>query len=296
MILFRIVKKAAFKMIAFIFKMLKNVFTNKKYRSALLYAFFFALVVFILYLIREASFTIPQPPVPDYKKTLDELNVHDKNFLESTVGKKYALISLNIDSNPGYFYHLPILALMWRRVNFEPFFIIVYSDQSKLSKANNLTLSYLEQMNVKVHYFHAVENYEITTAMVVREMSGLLGTEDIKENDFILTSDCDLYPIDARHYVIVNDDAIKVWNYGCCGDFSYNGEVYSMLPMAHIGMRKYQWHEVMGIDPLVDQMDGQTALKLIKKFNGEARENSRIVKGDDYWYVDQKMVSVYVDR
>ena len=59
-------------------------------------------------------------------------------------------------------------------------------------------------------------------------------------------------------------------------------------------MRK--WREVMGLNSDLDKMDGSTVYKIIKKFNGEVRKNHEINIGDDYWYLDQKMISIYVDK
>lgn len=61
-------------------------------------------------------------------------------------------------------------------------------------------------------------------------------------------------------------------------------------------MRKYQWREVMGFNAQLDKMDGSTVYRLIKEFNGEVLQNDEIGLGGDYWYVDQKMISVYVDK
>lgn len=61
-------------------------------------------------------------------------------------------------------------------------------------------------------------------------------------------------------------------------------------------MRKFQWREVMGLDADSDKLDGPTALDVIKKFNGHVPRNDEISLGDDYWYMDQKMVSVYIDK
>ena len=249
----------------------------------------------------DAFVTIPNPEAPDLDDVNEQLNYLEKDALEKSPFQKYVIISLNINADPGYFYHLPIVALTWRRISYESLFIIVHSDRSTFSKAANLTISYLRQMNVGVFFFKAERNYEITTAMVVREMSGLLPESFVKENDFIMTSDADLYPLNPSHYVFACDDSIKLWNADCCGSFKHkrSGGVereYVMLPMGHIGMRKYQWREVMGLEVASDQMDGPTALRMIKKFNGEVLQNDKVGVGSDYWYVDQKMVSVYVDK
>ena len=61
-------------------------------------------------------------------------------------------------------------------------------------------------------------------------------------------------------------------------------------------MRKYQWREVMGLDADSDRMDGPTALKVIKRFNEKVPISEEVQVGGDYWTIDQRMVSVYVDK
>lgn len=181
--------------------------------------------------INDLFISIPRPIVPSLHNVNKELSHLVNDTLEQTLFQKYAVISVNIDADPGYFYHLPIVALTWRRVFFEPLFILVHSDRSKSTQAANLTISYLKQLNVKVFYFKAKANYELTSAMIVREMSGLLPDHLVKENDFILTSDSDLYPLNPKHYGFANDDSIKLWNADCSGVFKLAGQEYVMLQM-----------------------------------------------------------------
>lgn len=189
------------------------------------------LVLLLNTYINDLFISIPRPIVPSLHSVNKELNHLENDTLEQTLFQKYAIISVNVDADPGYFYHLPIVALTWRRVFFEPLFILVHSDRSKSTQAANLTISYLNQLNVKVFHFKAEANYELMSAMVVREMSGLLPDLLVKENDFILTSDSDLYPLNPKHYGFANDNSIKLWNADCSGAFKLAGQEYVMYQM-----------------------------------------------------------------
>ena len=63
-------------------------------------------------------------------------------------------------------------------------------------------------------------------------------------------------------------------------------------------MQKYQWREVMDLDEKEDFFNGTTALKLIRDFFGEEyiRTNAQINRGDKYWDIDQRMVSVNIQK
>lgn len=61
-------------------------------------------------------------------------------------------------------------------------------------------------------------------------------------------------------------------------------------------MRKRQWRQVMGIDSKTDKMDATSIINLVNKFNGHVPDNNKIVKGNNNWDIDQKMVSVYIHK
>lgn len=61
-------------------------------------------------------------------------------------------------------------------------------------------------------------------------------------------------------------------------------------------MRKVQWRQVMNFDSRTDSMNGSTLMNLVNKFNGETPDNSKISKGNSFWDIDQKMVSVYIHK
>ena len=69
-----------------------------------------------------------------------------------------------------------------------------------------------------------------------------------------------------------------------------------IIYLGHIGMRKYQWREVMGFDPKKDKPDGDGVFNLVNKFMCEVPENAKIEKGNYYWDIDQKMISVYISQ
>ena len=62
-------------------------------------------------------------------------------------------------------------------------------------------------------------------------------------------------------------------------------------------MSKKQWREVMRLDKSEYTLDGPSALLVISNFFGNEyiRNNTQISKGDKYWDIDQKIISVCIE-
>ncbi len=190
----------------------------------------FLIVEYLTSFTREFFTVIPARPVPSLNSLARQLASAELSPIQAPVGRKYVIISININSGI-YFFHLPIVLLSWRRVGFEPIFLIVHSAAQQFSQPDNLTLSYLTSLDAKVLYLKSVPHYEVTTAMVAREMSGMLPDQVLRDYDYVITSDSDLYPIDYKYYSNLNDGSIRVWNADCCGQFEYEHQKYTMFPM-----------------------------------------------------------------
>ena len=144
---------------------------------------------------------------------------------------------------------------------------------------------------------------EVITSLVSRLFGSLLDESIVGETDFIITSDTDLYPIDSNYYLndtaLDKDESIFLWNAFCCGNFKFGNRSYTMYPIGHIGMKKKYWRSVMSLDdePEDTQLTSSFILKYLKRFyNGsrEVKENEKIGRGDDNWYMDQLLGHFYI--
>lgn len=215
--------------------------------------------------------------------------------LKLELPRKYAVISVNlIIKNSYYFFNLPMISVAWRRIGFEPVVLIIYSNLNQANKLANKTIEYLNSFNVRLVYVKAPPGYETTISMLSRLYVGLL--PNVAENDFLITTDSDLYPIRKSYYDYMDENALKVWNAYCCEKFIYENEYYEMYPISHIGMKKWQWREVMNLNER-DELDGETIIKRISlKFNEKIhiKSNKDLVKGNVGWFLDQMAISVYI--
>jgi len=161
---------------------------------------------------------------------IDTENVNNKmDQLMNEISRKIVVVSANLDSKTNnYLFNLPMVCLAWRRLNFEPIVLIVSSKLSQINKLANKSIEYLKFFNVKIVNVEAPSNYETMTGMLSRLFIGLLPDELAAANDFLITSDSDLYPINKEYYNILNNDAIKAWNAFCCGVFQHENNHYEM--------------------------------------------------------------------
>ena len=132
-------------------------------------------------------------------------------------------------------FHLPITTLAWRRIGVEPLILLISSNQTR-SKLAKKTLEYLDKLKATTMHIQVESGYERLAAMTSRLFVGLLPDSMLRDDDFAMSSDSDLYPINREYYKVGdNEQRIKVWNAFCCGTFHQNNRSYTMHPLGHVG-------------------------------------------------------------
>ena len=218
--------------------------------------------------------------------------------LNDRISRKFSIVSISANGSNYYTFHLPITAMFWRQMGYEPIVLYVTSKQAMLNDYDKKAIEYLNKMQVEIIYIKTESNYELLTTMVVRIFVGILPAHFVGENDFIITSDVDLYPVKSSYYNIFNKvtiDQVNVWNAYCCGLFSYNKKNYQMYPMGHIGMKKSLWRKVMQLSD-INVLTGKFVLEAVDDYFGlnTVKQNSEITRGDVTWDLDQKYISIRI--
>lgn len=114
-------------------------------------------------------------------------------------------------------------------------------------------------------------------------------------NDYIVTADSDMWPIDPRPYIITKGKDILVLNTFCCGQFQYKypgndtAKTYRMYPLSNVGASAKVWRELMFAQGLSSNTVGEV-LQYTRHYFGEGK----VVLGNDRWYTDQKLVSLKI--
>jgi hypothetical protein len=221
---------------------------------------------------------------------------------QSEETKKYVLMSCSTSTSiEFYMFHIPLAALAWLRVGFEPLVLIVSSDLNMTNKFTTKSVQFLKSMNVKVQFVKADEGYEILTSMVIRLFAGtisLFGNED-----FILTTDVDLIPIRQSYYKMDANFDVHIWNAFCCGTFFHDDKLIQMFPMSHVGMKKSIWKRLMNpSDKAQSELGTGLIIESIKStFNSSKggftiKKDQEVVVGDENWYIDQKLLSININH
>jgi hypothetical protein len=274
------------------------VILQKKYWFKIFYIFF------VLYLTLKSLKNISL----NVKTTNETTFYENEHVLEPIVEnfskmQKFAIISASLESKDNYMFNLPMVCLSWRRIGFEPIVLIVNSSSSSSSSnpQADLTIHYLNLFKIRIIFIQSLNEYEKIVSMLVRIFAGLI--LNLSNNDILITSDSDLYPVNRKYYEIINNnnnESIYVWNAFCCGYFKHDNENYRMYPISSIAMSKLRWRQVMQLNNETNnELNGDFILKKIAQtFNGTIfiRKNNQISKGDQVWYLDQTWISINIKK
>ena len=231
-------------------------------------------------------------------------------FQDRLLGKKtinsgrYAVISIDLDTNLDfYLFYLPITAMSWRLIDFEPLIIAVVLDQTDSNILAKKTLEYLEILKVKVIFLKSLPKYSKITGMLTRLFVGII--DDLSDNDFIFQSDADLLPINKTYYNNFDKtDDIKLFDVSSfqspIGKFGWRGRDYQMYFMGHIGMTKKQWRHIMHFNENSSKykFNGESIISLVREYFDDSRlkANHDIHRGDETWYLDQHIISINIQK
>ena len=232
-----------------------------------------------------------------------DVNVYNDSSLEiiveKSVARRFAVISTSIvDENFFYYmFYIPICSLAWRRIGYEPLVLIVRNNASQLTTVSNKTIECLNYFKVAVIFVEAPQAYERQIGMLARLFGGLLPNSIVNEQDFLILCDSDLIPISKETFHFYNTNAISIVNaFGTGALVEHKGKKYDMFPMSYIGMRKWQWREVMQLKKS-SILNGDTIMDHVKRILVEARfvKDSDIVHGGDGWFTDQYTVTIAIN-
>lgn len=222
-------------------------------------------------------------------------------IIKTRVAQKYTIMSVSMVEKKSFYYilYIPVCALAWRRLGYEPLVMIVKNNSTQLDQLTQKTVDYLEAMSVRVVYVPAPQNREKQVAMLARLFVGVLPDSIVADDDLILTSDTDFIPINKKYFTFLNTDAITLLD-ARNKKFTYKGKPYDMpeILIPYIGMRKRQWRAVMRLNKNTDRLDGETIMRKVKEIHGEDSftDNSGIQRGNHFWFLDQRTVTIAVNE
>jgi hypothetical protein len=190
-----------------------------------------------------------------------------------------------------YAYNLPLTALAWERIGFKSIVPIIGSRcEWENDPALRLILSRLEERRGTAIFVNSPLEYRTalsqTARIFVTNMKQFPGTD----NDYLITSDADLWPLRKEHFIPRHKKDIVLIHWRCCGEFKMNNKSYSMYPMSNIGASVFTWRQIMNDNHTI-AYDYQSILDYLVGVFGE-KARTPVVVGEETWYMDQKLVSI----
>ncbi len=275
----------------------------KYIRRKKIYVLLYTLLIYLLFILILKALQYDR----QFVDINDQIVLVTKNLLKNESNKKpiaFAILSVNLDTNLDFYvFYLPMVCLSWRLVNYEPIIIAVYLKSIQSNKLAQKTLEYLNLFEFKIVYLKSEPNYDRITSMLARLFVGSLSEDLIKQNDIIFQTDADLIPINKNYYNNFNNkdifnsiNLLDISSYKSpISKFKHKNKFYQMFYMAHIGMSKMKWYEIMKLNA-DSSFDFKSMLNSIKKNydNTSVKKNKEIKRGDMNWFLDQFILSVNI--
>jgi hypothetical protein len=107
---------------------------------------------------------------------------------------------------------------------------------------------------------------------------------------------------------------LNMWDGFCCEPYGHKRKTYWMYPMPYIGMRKFQWREMLKYNAQIDRfyfansnltpyhhiskpigLNRWSVIRLITDVFGKVnkmRTNDKIIRADELWFTDQYLTGV----
>lgn len=211
----------------------------------------------------------------------------------------------NNNSHRGfdYAFYLPLTVVAWRRIGFESVVLIVgEKDEWQRHPVLSHVLKALADLKTSatVLFIPADEENRSMLSQTARIFAANMAAFPGRSGDLIMTTDADLWPLRREHFYQPAgiDRPLTLVHSDCCGQFTFNGRSYRMLPMSHIGASVAVWRQMVNVYPSSSSPlanDSATILMYLAKVFGR-RVYKDVQFASDDWYFDQKLISIRADE
>lgn len=190
-----------------------------------------------------------------------------------------------------YAFNLPLTALAWERIGFRSVVLIIGSRcEWENDPALSTILSHLEGRQTTIIFIASPTDQRSKLSQTARPFAVNLPGFPGKDNDYLITSDSDLWPLRKEHYIPRPNKNLVLVHSQCCGFFQWNNKSYPMYPMSNIGATVATWRQAMNDNHSI-AYDADTILNYLEDVFGEMSRGPLIV-GQPTWYMDQRVTSI----
>ena len=231
-------------------------------------------------------------------------NLQDENLnIKPTPGGvKYAVFSastpenLENENSYNYVFDLPLTVMAWQRIGFRSIVFITGAESKwQTFPVLKLVYSYLKDLEARVVFIDGKPENLVTLSQISRLLACCVN--DLNPEDYLITSDSDLWPINADKYELPPGKSLLSTFAFCCGYFNFKGKRYRMLPLANIGARVSTWREIMfGKHKVCLNLTSAAILDYFAKDFGSLVYDKARKGENNLWYLDQHMASVRIEQ
>lgn len=170
-------------------------------------------------------------------------------------------VVLSSNHNENYYFFLPILARTWRRIGYEPLFLLYKNRELWQEKSRTAYVHDLLARNERILFVHPDTKFDIATIMQTCRLFGS-AVSGMKDDDYLLTSDADMIPLSAQYFNQQSPEAlVHIFGADAYGDI-LQGVIPPRFPLCYLGARSKVWKEILNIG------SGNVDTELAKSFEG----------------------------
>ena len=206
----------------------------------------------------------------------------------------FATFGFTTPGNEDYFYAFsaPLAVRAWRRIGYECLVFIIGDIHEWMSR-ETLKFIYSELISLRstIIFLKSKPENEILMSQACRLFAANYFSWKRPEKTFIVTTDVDLWPLNAALFDIPKGKRIMSVNSECCGSFDHGSHTYRLLPIGNIVTDINTWKEITNILSFYPRTVPEIIDYFFREFGPLALEKTR---KDEYvgWYMDQRMISM----
>ena len=230
-----------------------------------------------------------------YKTMINETDTDIKIISHPNENKTYfASFGFTTPGNEDYFYAFsaPLAVRAWRRIGYECLVFIIGDIYEWMSREIlKLIYSELVSLHSTIIFLKSKPENEILMSQACRLFAANYFSWKSPEETFVVTTDVDLWPLNAALFDIPKGKRIMSVNSECCGSFDHGSHTYRLLPIGNIVTDINTWKEITNILGFCPRTVPEIIDYFFREFGLLALEKTR---KDEYvgWYMDQRMISM----
>ncbi len=209
---------------------------------------------------------------------------------------KFATFGFTTPGTEDYFYafNAPLAVRAWKRIGYDSIVFIV-GESKEWRTRDILKHIYAELISLDpvIIFLETKQDNEILVSQICRLFAANFFTWKNPGGTQLVTSDADLWPLNAAMYGLPEGKHIMSLNSDCCGTFDHKGHILRLLPLGSIVADVTTWKQIMNVHGFSPRSVEEMLHYFFREFGPIALERTKKVEYIG-WYLDQRMVSLRI--